>query len=85
MSSELKMRIEDIKNEMQNEILPYLKTIGVDGFEALQLAVRYGWERSKDYEWESNDRAFGIIKAIVTQLNTPLNKFQRKWGKICTN
>lgn len=85
MNSELKMRIEDIKNEMQSEILPYLKTIGVDGFEALQLAVRYGWERSKDYEWESNERSFGIIKAIVTQLNTPLNKFQRKWGKLCTN
>lgn len=85
MSKELRMQVEDIKNEMQNEILPYAKQLGVTGFDALQIAVRYGWERSKDFEWESNERAFNIIKSIIADFNTPLNKFQRKYGRIHIN
>lgn len=85
MSRELKVPVEEIRSEMEKLIIPFAQKAGFNLNETLQIAARYGWERSKDWEWESNDRAFGVIKHIVDELNAPLNRFQRKYGRICLN
>ena len=85
MSKELKMRTEDIKSEMEKIVIPFAQSNGLGVMESLHLAVRYGYERSKDWEWESNERAMSIVEGIISSLNTPLNRFQRKYGKICLN
>lgn len=85
MSRELKVPVEEIRSEMEKIVIPYAQKSGFNPMETLQLAARYGFERSKDWEWETNDRALGVIKSIVRELNSPLNQFQRKYGKICPN
>ena len=85
MSRELKMRVDDIRSEMENIVVPFAEANGLTGMEAVGIAVRYGWERSKDYEWESNERAMSIIEGLVRKLNSPMNRFQRKYGRICLN
>jgi hypothetical protein len=85
MNNELKVPLEDIQREMEDIVIPYAKSIGLYFFEILQITVRYAKERSKDYEWESNERAFNIIKSMIDSYNTPINKFQRKWGRLHVN
>ena len=64
---------------------PLAQAAGLSTMEAIGIATRYGWERSKDWEWESNERAMAIIEEILNRLNTPMNRFERKWGRICVN
>lgn len=81
----LKMRVDDIRSEMETIVVPLAQSAGLSTMEAVGLAARYGFERSKDYEWESNERAMSIINGIIRKLNSPINRFQRKWGRICLN
>jgi hypothetical protein len=85
MDRNLKIQAEEIRKEMEEFVIPYAQEAGLTSVEVLNLALRYGHERSKDWEWESNDRAFGIIDDIIKMLNSPINRFQRKYGVICLN
>lgn len=85
MSEDLRMKVDDIRNEMETIVLPFAQSHGLSSLEAVGVAVRYAWERSKDYEWESNKRAMEIVETLIKQLNSPINRFQRKYGKICLN
>ena len=77
--------MEEIKKEMEDIIIPFAKESGLSEKQALQMCIRYGYERQKDYEWEANDRAMQIIQAIIDQYNLPINRFQRTYGRICLN
>jgi len=79
------MNVDDIRSEMEQIVLPLAQSCGLTSMEAVSIAVRYGWERSKDYEWESSERAMGIINELIRKLNSPMNRFQRTYGRICLN
>ena len=81
----LKMRVDDIRSEMETIVIPFAEESGLSGMETVGICVRYGHERSKDYEWETNERAMRVIKDLIKVLNSPMNRFQRKYGKLCLN
>jgi len=85
MDKNLKIQAEEIRKEMEEFVIPYAQDAGLSSVEVLNLALRYGYERSKDWEWESNERAFGIVNKIIETMNSPINRFQRKYGVICLN
>jgi hypothetical protein len=85
MSRELKVPIDEIRSEMLKIVIPFAQENGCNQMEALQLAARYGYERSKDWEWETYERAFSVIKSILDEINSPMNRFQRKYGRFCLN
>lgn len=85
MGREMRVPVDTIRSEMETIVVPLAQAAGLSTMEAIGIATRYGWERSKDYEWESNERAMAIIEDILNRLNTPMNRFERKWGRICVN
>lgn len=85
MGREMRVPVDTIRSEMETIVVPLAQAAGLSTMEAIGIATRYGWERSKDYEWESNERAMAIIEEILNRLNTPMNRFERKWGRICVN
>lgn len=85
MGREMKVPVDTIRSEMETIVVPLAQAAGLSTMEAIGIATRYGWERSKDWEWESNERAMAIIEEILNRLNTPMNRFERKWGRICVN
>ena len=85
MGREMKVPVDTIRSEMETIVVPLAQAAGLSTMEAIGIATRYGWERSKDWEWESNERAMAIIEDILNRLNTPMNRFERKWGRICVN
>lgn len=85
MAKELRVSVEHIKTEMETLVIPYAANAGLNMIETLEISVRYAAERSKDWEWESNERAMEIIKNLIDLMNTPIIKFQRKYGRLCLN
>ena len=85
MGREMRVPVDTIRSEMETIVVPLAQAAGLSTMEAIGIATRYGWERSKDWEWESNERAMAIIEEILNRLNTPMNRFERKWGRICVN
>ena len=85
MGREMKVPVDTIRSEIETIVVPLAQAAGLSTMEAIGIATRYGWERSKDWEWESNERAMAIIEEILNRLNTPMNRFERKWGRICVN
>lgn len=85
MDNDFRMTPEQIKVEVDEVVLPYLKDNDITGLDALTLSVQYMWLRCQDYEWESNDIVMNKLNGWIEVVKSPLFNFERTWGTLHQN
>jgi signal recognition particle GTPase len=80
----MKVSNEQLNEEVNEKLLPYLMEQSLSLPIIMKCVHTYITERMEDYEWQDNDRVMDIVKEKINQLLAPPS-FEERYGPICLN
>jgi hypothetical protein len=80
----MKVSKEQLSEEVNEILIPYLSELSLPIKEILMMIQLYAIERLNDYEWEDSDRAMDVIREEVDKYFAPPS-FEERFGPICLN